>query len=252
MGKNRQEEFKTMSLGDHLEELRSRLILTTLGIFAGLILCLFFGKFLIGLLATPFEKATNSTDVLRHLQTIQPAEGFLMYIKVCLVFGLLITSPWVFWQIWAFVSSGLYRHERRFVHTAATISALLFITGAIFFLVIIAPLAMGFFIAFNERLSLASNWTFQNYINMILGLTLVFGVAFQMPIAIVFAQMMGLISIDALAKARKFVILGLFIVAAMATPPDVISQIALAVPLYVLFEGSILMCRFRQWRKKQQ
>jgi len=252
MGKNRQEELKTMSLGDHLEELRSRLILTTLGVFAGLILCLFFGKFLIGLLATPFEKATNTTDVLRHLQTIQPAEGFLMYIKVCLVFGLLITSPWVFWQIWAFVSAGLYRHERRFVYTAAPISALLFITGAIFFLVIIAPLAMGFFIAFNERLSLASNWTFQSYINMVLALTLVFGVAFQMPIAIVFAQMMGLISIDALAKARKFVILGLFIVAAMATPPDVISQIALAVPLYVLFEGSVLMCRFRQWRKKQK
>jgi sec-independent protein translocase protein TatC len=212
MGKNRQEELKTMSLGDHLEELRSRLILTTLGVFAGLILCLFFGKFLIGLLATPFEKATNSTDVLRHLQTIQPAEGFLMYIKVCLVFGLLITSPWVFWQIWAFVSSGLYRHERKFVYTAAPISALLFIAGSVFFLVIIAPLAMGFFIAFNERLSLASNWTFQNYINLILTLTLVFGVAFQMPIAIVFA----------------------------------------AVPLYVLFEGSILMCRFRQWRKKQK
>ncbi|RKY10456.1 MAG: twin-arginine translocase subunit TatC [Planctomycetota bacterium] len=252
MGKNRQEELKTMSLGDHLEELRARLILIVLGVAVGLIFCLFFGKFLIGLLATPFEKATNSTDVLRHLQTIQPAEGFLMYIKVCLVFGLLITSPWVFWQIWAFVSSGLYRHERRFVYAVAPISALLFITGTIFFLVIIAPLAMGFFIKFNERLSLASNWTFQNYINLILTLTLVFGVAFQMPIAIVFAQMMGLISIEALGRARKFVILGLFIVAAIATPPDVVSQIALAVPLYVLFEGSILICRFRQWRKKQK
>jgi sec-independent protein translocase protein TatC len=252
MTKDPRENLKTMSLGDHLEELRARLILTLLGLVVGLILCLFFGKFLIGLLATPFEKATNSPDVLHHLQTIQPAEGFLMYIKVCLVFGLLISSPWVFWQIWAFVSSGLYRHERKFVHAVAPISAFLFIAGAIFFLVIIAPLAMGFFIAFNERLSLASNWTFQSYINMILTLTLVFGVAFQMPIAIVFAQMMGLVSIDALAKTRKFVILGLFIAAAMATPPDVVSQIALAVPLYVLFEGSILICRFRQWRKKQK
>lgn len=252
MGKNQREKLKTMSLGDHLEELRSRLILATLGILAGLILCLFFGKFLIGLLATPFEKATNSTDVLRHLQTIQPAEGFLMYIKVCLVFGLLITSPWVFWQIWAFVSSGLYRHERKFVYTAAPISALLFVAGAIFFLVIIAPTAMGFFISVNERLSLASNWTFQSYINLVLALTLIFGVAFQMPIAIVFAQMMGLVSIDALAKARKFVFFGLFIIAALATPPDPVSQISLAVPLYVLFEGSILMCRFWQWRKKQQ
>lgn len=251
MGKDPHENLKTMSLGDHLEELRSRLILTTLGVFAGLILCLFFGKFFIGLLATPFEKATNSTDVLRHLQTIQPAEGFLMYIKVCLVFGLLITSPWVFWQIWAFVSSGLYRHERKFVYAAAPISALLFVAGSIFFLVIIAPTAMGFFISVNEWLSLASNWTFQSYINLILTLTLVFGVAFQMPIAIVFAQMMGLVSIDSLAKARRFVILGLFFVAAMATPPDVVSQIALAVPLYALFEGSILICRFRQWRKSK-
>lgn len=250
MGKNQREELKTMSLGDHLEELRARLILTILGILAGLILCLFFGKFLIGLLATPFEKATNSPDVLHHLQTIQPAEGFLMYIKVCLVFGLLISSPWVFWQIWAFVSSGLYRHERKFVYTAAPISALLFITGAIFFLVIIAPLAMGFFISVNERLSLAFNWTFQSYINLILTLTLIFGVAFQMPIAIVFAERMGLVSIETLTSIRRYVILGLVIIAAVATPPDVISQIALAVPLYVLFEGSILICRFLRRRKK--
>lgn len=251
MGKDRYEKLKTMSLGDHLEELRTRLILTLLGLVVGFIFCLFpiFGKFFIRLLATPFAKATNSTDVLRHLQTIQPAEGFIVYIKVCLVFGLLITSPWVFWQIWSFVSSGLYRRERKFVYAVAPISALLFITGAVFFLVIIAPLAMGFFIKFNEQLSLASNWTFQSYINMVLALTLVFGAAFQMPIAIVFAQMMGLVSIQALGRARKFVILGLVIAAAMATPPDPISQLALAVPLYVLFEGSILICRFLQWRK---
>jgi len=251
MTKDPRENLKTMSLGDHIEELRARLILIILGLAVGLILCLFFGKFLIGLLATPFEKATDSTDVLRHLQTIQPAEGFIVYIKVCLVFGLLITSPWVFWQIWAFVSSGLYRRERKFVYAVAPISALLFTTGAIFFLVIIAPLAMGFFIKFNERLALASNWTFQSYINMVLALTLVFGAAFQMPIAIVFAQMMGLVSIQALGRARKFVILGLVIAAAMATPPDPISQLALAVPLYVLFEGSILICRFLQWRKSK-
>jgi sec-independent protein translocase protein TatC len=251
MAKDTREELRTMSLGDHLEELRARLILIILGLFVGLIFCLFFGKFFVSLLTAPFGKAIGSPDVIRYLQTIQPAEGFIIYIKVCLIFGLLITSPWVFWQLWAFVSSGLYRRERKFVYAVAPLSALLFITGAVFFLLIIAPLAMAFFIKFNERLSLASNWTFQSYINMVLALTLVFGAAFQMPIAIVFAQIMGLVSIQALAQARKFVILGLVITAAMATPPDPISQLALAVPLYVLFEGSILICRFLQWRKNR-
>jgi sec-independent protein translocase protein TatC len=174
----------------------------------------------------------------------------LVYIKVCLFFGLLITSPWVFWHTWAFISSGLYKHERKYVHVVVPLSAALFITGSIFFMAVIAPLAFSFFIRFNERLALASNWTFQNYINMVLMLTLVFGIAFQLPIAIVFAERMGLVSIEQLTKGRKFVLLGLVVVAAMATPPDVISQIALAVPLYGLFECSILFCRLTRRRKK--
>jgi sec-independent protein translocase protein TatC len=252
MNRFEREKLKSMSLGDHLEELRARLILIILGVVVGLIACLFFGKFFIYLLAAPFGKATGSTDVIRQLQTIQPAEGFIVYIKVCLFFGVLVSSPWVFWQIWAFVSSGLYRHERKFVHAVAPISAALFITGSVFFLIIIAPLAMGFFIRFNERLALSSNWTFQSYMNMVLALTLVFGVAFQMPIAIVFAERMGLVSIKDLSRGRRFVILGLVIVAAMATPPDPVSQLALAVPLYALYESSILVCRFMGKRKSQQ
>ncbi|HIJ67160.1 MAG TPA: twin-arginine translocase subunit TatC [Planctomycetes bacterium] len=251
MDKNAREELKTMSLGDHLEELRARLIMIILGLFAGMVFCLFFGKFFVGLLTAPFSRTMNTPDVIRHLQTIEPAEGFIVYIKVCLVFGLLITSPWVFWQIWAFVSSGLYRHERKFIHVVAPVSAALFITGAVFFLLVVAPIALGVFIRFNERLKLASNWTFRSYINLVLTLAVVFGAAFQMPIAIVFAERMKLIPLQNLIKARKFVILGLVIAAAMATPPDPVSLVALAVPLYVLFEGSILICRFLQWRKSK-
>ena len=243
-------KLRSMSLGDHLEELRARLILIILGVFVGLIVCLFFGRYLVDILTIPFAKALGSPDVIGELQTIQPAEGFLVYIKVCLFFGLLITSPWVFWHTWAFISSGLYKHERKYVHVVVPLSATLFITGSVFFMTVIAPLAFSFFIRFNERLALASNWTFQNYINMVLMLTLVFGIAFQLPIAIVFAERMGLVSIEQLTKGRKFVLLGLVIVAAMATPPDVISQIALAVPLYGLFECSILFCRITRRRKK--
>ena len=244
------EKLPSMSLGDHLDELRVRLMLAIAGLVIGLIICLFFGKFFIGILETPYNKVIDGAASSTSLQTIQPAEGFLVYIKVCLFFGFLLSSPWVFRQAWLFVSSGLYRRERKFVHIVAPISALLFVGGAIFFLKIIAPLAIGFFVKFNEALSLSSNWTFQSYINMILILTLVFGLGFQMPIAIVFAEKIGIVSVKALTSSRKFVILGLVIIAAIATPPDVISQIALAVPLYVLYEVSILVCRISRKRKK--
>ncbi|MFZ9024504.1 MAG: twin-arginine translocase subunit TatC [Anaerohalosphaeraceae bacterium] len=266
-----------MSLGDHLEELRLRMILALAGIVLGLIVCLFFGKHLIGFLERPYNQAmgltqlqpianteqksanqieieiqtdevasdvmTNSLHPRIGLQTKKPAEGFTTYLKICLVFGLLLTSPWVFWQAWSFVSSGLYRHEQKFIRVVSPVSALLFVTGALFFLFMVAPLAMTFFMKFNEALNLASFWMFEDYINLILMLMLVFGLAFQMPIAIVFAERMGLVSIETLANARKYVIVALTIIAAMATPPDVISQICLFIPMYALFESGIVACR---------
>lgn len=261
------ENLKSMSLGDHLEELRIRMILALAGLLLGLVVCLFFGKYLISVLETPYNKAMgvhnnssmgdpNNTRLAQNegdeterpgpagLQTKKPAEGFITYIKICLVFGLLLTSPWVFWQAWTFVSAGLYRHEKKFVHVVSPVSAVLFVTGALFFLFIVAPLAMTFFIKFNERLNLSSFWMFEDYINMILMLTLVFGLAFQMPIAIVFAERMGLVSIETLVNGRKYVVVALTVIAAIATPPDVISQISLFIPMYALFEGGIIACRF--------
>ena len=142
--------------------------------------------------------------------------------------------------MWVFISAGLYCHEKKFVHAAAPISAFLFITGSVFFMAVVAPLAMSFFVRFNQALRIESNWTIQSYMSFVLMLTLVFGAAFQMPIGIVFAEMMGLVSIETLSKNRKYVILGLLFIAAVATPPDVISQVLLAAPLYVLYESSIL------------
>ena len=110
---------------------------------------------------------------------------------------------------------------------------------------------MGFFIKFNAKLGLQSNWTFQHYINMVLMLTLVFAMAFQMPIAIVFAEKMGLVSIEKLITARRYVVVALVILAAVVTPPDVISQISLFIPMYVLYEGSIMACRMMRKKKAQ-
>lgn len=244
-----QENLKSMSLGDHLEELRMRMLMALGGVLLGLVICLFFGKYLIFLLRAPYDNALADPNITTQLQTIQPAEGFVTYIKICLVFGLLLTSPWVFWQIWAFISAGLYRHEQRFIKAVAPISAALFVTGALFFILFVAPLAMAFFIRFNAKLGLQSNWTFQSYINMILMLTLVFALAFQMPLAIVFAERMGLLTVEKLVAGRRYVIAAMIILAAVATPPDVVSQIGLFIPMILLYEGSIIACRMLRKKK---
>ena len=322
----------TMSLGDHLEELRMRMIRALLGLGIGCILCLVFGRSIIRFMQGPYDDATAelqfnidlkfqadldkgtmtdglrqelkdnglivSSDVndvkvkrkgylfskkrwlinsrkdrycakiekaknkgkyklniyeLKPLQVIAVAAGFISYIKIALIAGLLLTSPWVFYQLWMFVAAGLYPHEKRYVHIAAPFSAVLFVAGALFFLIVVAPLTLKFLVSFNRRvLDVNSQFTFQHYISFVSHLMLVFGIAFQTPTAIFFLNRTGLVSIAALNKSRKFVVLTIFIVAAMATPPDVISQVTLAIPLYILFELGILLSYISSRRRKSQ
>lgn len=310
----------TMSLGDHLEELRMRLIYAFLGLGIGVLVSLFFGRAIVSFMEGPYNDATAkllfsaelefqsdlddgviseglqqefegggaalSANVkvkqkgylfggkrwlidddkdryivkeekgklniyeLVPLQVIAVAAGFISYIKICLIAGLLLSSPWVFYHLWMFISAGLYPHEKRYVHLAAPFSALLFVTGALFFLAVVAPLTLKFMVRFNERvLDVRSQFTFQHYISFVSHLMLVFGIAFQTPTAIFFLNRTGLVSVQALNKSRKFVLLAIVIIAAMATPPDVISQITLAVPLYLLFELGIFLSWFASRKK---
>jgi sec-independent protein translocase protein TatC len=232
----------TMSLGDHLEELRLRLFLALVGIVICAVICLFFGKRIISFIEGPYIDAMGAEA---RLQTLAPADGFVSFMKISLISGLVLSSPWVFYQLWMFISAGLYPNEKRYVHLAVPFSAGLFIAGSLFFIFIVAPLTLGFLIKFNKRmLGVSSNFTFQNYISFITTLMLVFGAAFQTPIAIFFLNKTGLVSREALAKSRKFVFLGVFVVGAMVTPPDIVSQVTLALPLYLLFELGILLSYF--------
>ena len=240
----------TMSLGDHLDELRMRLLYALAGLAVGAIIGLFFGRYIITFVRQPYVSVMGENA---NLQTLAPAEGLTSYIKISLVAGLLASSPWVFYHIWMFVAAGLYPKERKYVYIAAPFSAALFVCGAVFFLIIVAPLALGFFLKINNWVDLGSDyWTFMNYIAFISHLMLVFGIAFQTPIAVFFLNKTGLVSLKALSRSRKYVILVIVIVAAMATPPDVVSQIALAIPLYLLFELGILLSYIAGRSKKPQ
>jgi sec-independent protein translocase protein TatC len=254
----------TMSLGDHLEDLRARLIHAIIGLLVGTGICLVFGTRIIRFIQRPYIKVLRSMaadenpeeadpnappapsdEDLAQLQTLSPADGFVSYVKIALISGLLLSSPWVFYQIWMFVAAGLYEHERRYVYIATPFSATLFVTGALFFVLVVAPITIGFLVKFNASvINARSNFTFANYMSFIAMLMLVFGIAFQTPIAIYFLNRTGLVSIAALRRSRKFVFLAVFIVGAMVTPPDFISQVTLAIPLYLLFELGIVLSYF--------
>ena len=268
----------SMSLGDHLEELRARLMLALIGLFIAMFASLFFGRKIIAFIEKPYldvierqtalenispaknpkentvvedanQHSTNpedskpaTIDPKTRLQSLAPADGFISYIKICTIAGVIVSSPWIFYQLWMFISAGLYTSEKKYVKVAAPFSALLFVAGALFFIFVIAPLTMSFLINFNKSmLGVNSNFTFRYYISFITKLMLVFGVGFQTPILVFFLNKLGLVSIQALKNSRKFVILAIVILAAMATPPDVISQVTLAIPLYVLFELGIII-----------
>lgn len=257
MGKNKKKKKNktlqdpldtTMSLGDHLEELRGRLIKALLGLAIGAVIGLVFCGKIIAFVQGPYIAVMGEDAVL---QVLGPADGIISYIKIALISGLILTCPWVFYQIWMFVAAGLYSHEKRYVHIATPFSAVLFVIGALFFLMVVAPLTLGFLVRFNERvLGVKSNFTFTNYISFVTMLMLVFGVAFQTPVAIFFLNKTGLVSVNALCRSRKFVIIGIFVLAAMATPPDVVSQVTLAIPLYALFELGILLSWLSERKKK--
>jgi sec-independent protein translocase protein TatC len=186
------------------------------------------------------------------LVTLAPADSFVGYMKVSLISGLILSSPWVFYQLWMFVAAGLYENERRYVRIAVPFSTILFVAGALFFLFVVAPISLRFFLGFGDIIGVSSSWTFQKYISFVTLLMLVFGLGFQTPIAIFILNRTGLVSIEAFRRSRKYVFLGVFVVAAVATPPDVISQITLAFPLYALFELGIALSWFAERRKKQK
>ena len=174
----------TMTLGDHLEELRLRLILALIGLAAAVGICLFFGTYIIKFIERPYIEAMG---IQARLQSLAPADGFTSYMQISAMTGVVLSAPWVFYQLWMFVSAGLYPHEKRYVYMAAPFSAGLFIAGALFFVFIIAPVTLKALVWFNTNvLSVDSNFTFQNYVSFIAIMMLIFGIAFQTPIAIFF------------------------------------------------------------------
>jgi sec-independent protein translocase protein TatC len=230
-----------MTLGEHLEELRRRVIYALLGLAVGLAAALVAGKWLVGLVKLPYVRAMHGLGREPQLIVLHAWEGLLIYLKVGLVGGILLAAPWISYQLWMFVSAGLYPRERRTVLLAVPLSAGLFIAGAAFFLLGVSVPILEFLIGFSAYLGLEPDITFSNHVSMMLGMMLVFGLAFQTPLVVLLLAKMGLVTRRQLTKYRRHVVVGMFILAAVCTSPSPVDQIALALPMWLLYELGVLL-----------
>ena len=221
-----------MSFFDHLEELRYRLIVI-LATFLACFLAIYpFAESLFIILRKP---------IAEQLYMLSPAEAFVVYLKIAMFGGLIVSLPMTLYQLWAFVAPGLYRHEKRYGVAFIALGMLFFSIGGGFAYAVVLPFGLKFLLGYGGDL-IKPIISVSNYITFATTTISMFGVVFELPLLAVFLARMGIITPALLKAQRRMAILGAFVVGAIFSPPDAFSQILLAVPLVILYEISIWAC----------
>lgn len=223
----------------HLVELRGRLLKAIAAVLVVLVVLLPFANDLYGILAKPLVEQLPGDG---RMIAIEVASPFLIPLKLAAVVALLLAMPVVLYQLWAFVSPGLYRHEKRLAKPLLVASVLLFYAGCAFAFFFVLPNVFRFLAAMTpEGVEMATD--ISHYLSFVLAMFLAFGLSFEVPVATVIVAAMGWVSPAQLAESRGYILIGCFAIAAVLTPPDVLSMILLAVPMYLLYEAGLLAAR---------
>ncbi len=239
---------RELTLIDHLLELRTRLIRAVIAVAIVVIALAPFARTLYSTLSEP---------LVRHLPegssmiAIDVASPFFAPFKLVLILGLLIAMPAVIYQIWAFVAPGLYRHEQKLARPLLAASIVLFYAGCAFAYFLVFPVIFAFFTSMAPE-GVAVMTDISRYLDFVLALFIAFGLAFQVPIATIVLVALGVTTPETLARARGYVVVGAFLVAMLITPPDMISQTMLALPVLALYELGIIASRVVLRRQKDQ
>jgi sec-independent protein translocase protein TatC len=246
---------KPMPLIDHLLELRQRLLYSIVAFGIAFALCYFFSREIYAFLAQPLADilAEQGGGERRMIYTAL-YEAFFVYLKVAFFGAAFFTFPVWATQLWLFVAPGLYRSEKRAVLPFLVVSPFLFVLGAALAYYFIFPLAWRFFISFETvpgsgGIPIQLEAKVDEYLSLVMHMILAFGIAFQLPVLLTLLCRVGILNVDQLKKGRRYAIVGMFVAAAILTPPDIISQIGLAVPLIGLYEISIFTA---SWMARKQ
>jgi sec-independent protein translocase protein TatC len=223
----------------HLIELRDRLVKASIGIAIVCAVLMFWPgpAQIYDFIARPMIAALPVGSKMIATGVVSP---FLVPMKVTLVIAFILALPWVLYQLWAFVAPGLYAHEKRLIAPLVISSSLLFIMGVAFCYFFVFGRVFKFISAFSPQ-SIAVTPDIENYLDFVMSMCLAFGATFEVPVVVVILVRMGLVSVAKLREFRPYVIVGAFVVAAIVTPPDIVSQFSLALPMCVLFELGLLV-----------
>lgn len=231
----------------HLIELRSRLLHSIVAVVIVLVCLVPWAKDIYALLAAPLLKAlpTGSTMIATDV-----TGTFLVPLKVTLMAAFLIALPYVLYQMWAFVAPGLYHHEKRLALPVIVSSVFFFALGMGFAYFFVFPIAFGFFAGYTPS-GVQMMTDIDKYLSFVLTMFIAFGITFEVPVVVVVLVRLGVVSLDKLRSIRGYVIVGAFVVGAIFTPPDVLSQAMLAVPLWLLYELGLQVARFVTVSKRE-
>ena len=228
------------TLISHLLELRDRLLRSLLAVFIVFLPLVFFSNQLFTFVARPLLDKLPAGTSLIATSVVAP---FMAPLKLALIGALFVAMPYVLYQVWGFVAPGLYRHERRFAMPLFLSSVVLFYAGVAFAYFVVFPLMFAFLTSTTpEGVQMMTDMS--SYLDFVMLLFFAFGVAFEVPVAVVLLAATGLVKIESLKKHRGYVVLGIFVIAALLTPPDAVSQTFMAVPMYVLYELGILLAQY--------
>jgi sec-independent protein translocase protein TatC len=230
-------------LVSHLTELRNRLVISLIGIAVAFVFTYFFKEWIFAFLMHPFIAVMPPASSFIFTSV---TEAFLTYFKISIVAALFLASPLVLYEIWMFVAPGLYDKEKRYIIPFVSFGTLLFLTGAAFCYFIAMPYVFRFFVSYAGP-SIVPMPSLREYMNMALKMILIFGIMFLLPMAAYFLSKIGILNYKSLRKKRKYAFLAIVIISAIITPPEISSQILMIVPMYGLFEISLIIARI--WGK---
>ena len=230
----------------HLVELRDRLIKMIIGIVI-VLLCLFpFANEIYSFLAEPLLKHLPESSTMVAIDVASP---FLTPFKLVMLLAVVLTIPWILYQLWAFIAPGLYKHEKRLVMPLLASSSILFYLGMVFAYFVVFPLVFGFFTKVTPE-GVAVMTDISRYLDFVTKMFIAFGAAFEVPVLTFVLVMTGVTTVEALSSARSYVIVAAFVIGMLLTPPDVISQVLLAIPVWLLFELGLIMSKI--FKKRMQ
>ena len=236
------EQLAEGTLISHLLELRDRLLRAFLAVIVVFVPIAFFSNEVFTLVAQPLIDKLPAGSSLIATSVISP---FMTPFKLAFFVALFAAMPYVLYQVWAFVAPGLYRHEKRFALPLLLSSIILFYAGVAFAYFAVFPVMFDFF-ASTTPVGVRMMTDITSYMDFVLTMFLCFGLAIEVPVVVVLLVLTGLVKVDKLAEIRGYVLIGIFVIAAILTPPDAISQTIMAVPMYLLYEGGLLMARLMQ------